>query len=183
MSTLAFRWSLESVVSGAGQPQIPARGLWTPQKVVSVAGTINLAGTYTIPMRTPTSPQPDPTVLWEWTEATGFPEIIIVEIAGTSGSLRVHSLFDEPNDEDNDDLSPAGTHERTNTADLSCWFPIPMMTTGQINPTLATAAGLDADDFPAIATSDGSGSGYLYKVWAVNPSTTDDVVVNVWAKG
>lgn len=183
MSTLAFRWSLESVISGVGQAQIPARGLWTPNKVVSVTGTINLCGTYTVPKRNPTDPQPDPTLLWEWTAATGFPEIIIAEIVGTSGSLRLHSLFDDANDVDNDDYSPAGTHERTNTFDLSCWFPIPMMTTGQINATLATAAGLDANDLPAIATSAGSGSGYLYKLWANNPSTTDDVVVNIWAKG
>lgn len=182
-TTLAFRWSLQSVIDGEAQPIVPSRGEAVPQKVISCSGTINHHGRLVIPKRNPTDPQPDPTLLWEWLDGQDFPEIVVVEIVGTSGSLRIHSKYDAATDEDNADYSPAGTHERTNTVDLSCWFPIPMVTTGQINATLATAAGLDGDDFPAIATDTGSGSGYMYALWATNPSTTDDIAVNVWTKG
>ena len=161
-TTLAFRWSLQSVIDGEAQPSSP-RGEAVPQKVISCSGTINHHGRLVIPKRNPTDPQPDPTLLWEWLDGQDFPEIVVVEIVGTSGSLRIHSKYDAATD---GTTPTTRLRERTSgpTPSISCWFPIPMVTTGQINATLATAAGLDGDDFPAIATDTGSGSGYMYAV-------------------
>jgi len=174
--------AVKVTIDGSATIDVPARPLDIPKKEVAVSTLPGSLRSFTVPKRTPSSPQPAPTLLWEWTEEEGFPSFIYVDVK--EGSLRLAWLVDAATDEDTDDFSPAGTHEKVNNVDWSdyCAFRL-NLTTAYVNATLADAAGLDADDYPAIFTDAGSGSGYVYKLWAINPSTTDDVICTVYTKG
>lgn len=178
-STLEFRWELQDT-KGGHTDCIPARRLWTPQKRVTIAGTMDYRRTFAIPKRTPTSPQPDPVKLWSWNEAEGFFEILVLEIVG-QGTLDLEwksgAMISA------EDPAPAGTHLRSSGCAMTCPWPFVLgLSEVLVNATLATAAGFDGDGYSAMLTSDGSGRGRIYELQATNPSTTDDVLVNVWAK-
>lgn len=180
MGTLKVYQCVTVTIDGRTTHQNPDRDTWTPKKEVTVSNVAGNRRTFTVPKRTPSSPQPEPTVLWEWTEEQGF--FAYLEIEVDSGSVIASWKVDSATSDD--DLSPAGTHEKTNEVVVSdyCAFPLPS-SSARVNAVLADAAGLDGDGFPSNLTDEGSGSGYVYKLWCINPSTTDDVLVTVYTKG
>lgn len=167
-------------VGGRATTDFPPRAFYTPKKSVEVSNLPGSVRTFTIPKRNAVDPQPAPTLVWEWTSESGFPEFLTLEVE--SGSVCIAWLVDAATS--TSDLSPAGTHEKVNEVDWSdyCAFRL-NIATARVNATLATAAGLDADGKPAILTSAGTGSGYVYKMWVSNPSTTADVNVTIYTKG
>jgi len=160
---------------------IPSReAIYTPKKLVTIAGTMcEHNRRVTIPKRTPTSPQPEPTVLWEWKPGKPLFESLYVQISDPAGFVYIEVLADKPTSDS--DLAPSGTHEHSMTLGLSCWSPFHLNTPWTlVHPTLATAAGLDADDFPAVMTDPASVAGAIYKVRARASSTEADVPVDVF---
>lgn len=180
--TIEFRWELTETSGGEAHP-VPARRLWTPAKRVTIAGTMNYTRELVIPKRNPTSPQPDPTILWEWNSREGFFEILVAEIDPASGGT-LDLEWKSGAMTDDDDPSPAGTNKRSSGCSMGCSWPFILpMAEVLVNATLATAAGFDADGFSSMLTDAGTGRGRIYRLEATNPSTTDDVTVTLWGRG
>lgn len=162
---------------------IPARpAIYTPKKRVTIAGTMQVRERFIIPKRTPTSPQPDPTLLWKWEVGKPFFESLWIQTKDPSGFVYITLVADKPTSDTN--LAPLGTHRHSMTLGLSCWSPLHLNTPYTlVHPTLATAAGDDANDFPALLTDAGSVQGAIYEVWARASSTTADVPISLFVDG
>lgn len=121
-----------------------------------------------------------PTLLWDPADnAYGF-QFFACQIAYGDGYAYVSWIVDKAVSGTN--LAPAGTHQRTNEIDLSCWTPFVLNTAyALVHATLATAAGVSAGK-PAILTDAGKVQGRVYSIWAINQSSTTDIWIDVWVR-
>lgn len=168
---------------GGASIRIPdPTSLIVPKKIIEIDGSLKDHRTVRVPKRTPTSPQPAPTLLWKWKPGMVTFESILARIHGSTGFVYVTVVSDKPTSDT--DLSPLGTHRQSMTEGLPCWGEFKRTTSATlVHPTLATAAGDDADDYPAILTDPASVPGLIYEVWARADSTEADVLLDLFVDG
>lgn len=164
---------------------IPSRpAIYTPKKIVTIGGTMSEhKRRVTIPKRTPTDPQPAPTLLWKWEAGKPMFSSFLAQTSDASGFVYLILVPDKPTSAS--DLTPLMTH-RNNPAvvPLSCWSPFHLNHASTlVHASQSIAAGIDADDYPAIATDLGTESGYIYEIWARSSSTEADVPIDFFVDG
>lgn len=152
---------------------------YTPKKRVTIPGTmVDWRRGVVVPKRTPTSPQPDPVLLWKWEPWKPMFEFLSVATSDPTGFVYVSFRADKPTSDT--DLTPLGTHANRCTFGLSCSSPFTLNTASTlVNPSVSVSAGVDADGFPSMLTDPGSVPGFIYEVWARSSTIEADVPVDV----
>lgn len=161
----------------SGNPiPVPDWDLREPIKPVSATGDFRKVASITLPKSATR-----PVLLWSSAENQQF-EMIALKLLNQSGYVRVAWEVNKPVSAT--DLTADGTtHRRINQADLSCFAPFVLSSDeAPVHPTIATAAGVDGNGEPAILTSGSTVSGRVYKLWAINTSTTADAEIAVYVK-
>ena len=171
-----FRWCVDGIES-AQIWALEETSLTRPIKTIVTVSPYGVHRRVKLPAQTGSV---TPTLLFDAADnAYGF-QFFAAQLTDQTGFCHLSWLVDNPTSASN--LAPAGTHQRTNEIDLSCWTPFVMNTAyALVHATLATAAGLSAGA-PAILTDAGKVQGRVYKVWAINQSTTADVWLDVWVR-
>ncbi len=169
-----FRWCLDGIESS----QIWALEETSLVRPIKTVVTVSPYGVYRrvkLPANAST-----PTLLWDASDnAYGF-QFFACQLAYQTGYAHLSWIVDNPTSSSN--LAPAGTHQRTNEIDLSCWTPFIMNTAyALVHATLATAAGVSGGK-PQILTDAGKVQGRVYSIWAINQSTTTDIWIDVWVR-
>lgn len=161
----------------SGNPiPVPDWDLREPIKPVSVTGDFRKVASITL-----AKSATRPTLLWSSTENQKF-EAIALKLLNQSGYVRLAWEVNKPVS-DTDLTADGTTHRRINQADLSCFAPFVLSSDeAPVHPTIATGAGVDANGEPAILTSGTTVSGRVYKLWAINTSTTADAEIAVYIK-
>lgn len=179
--TFKFSWNAEGTIDGVSVEPWGSRT--SPVKEVSLTGSDKYVRTITVPVVTSSAPYPNPTLLWEYADTQTFDHLIL-QVRGGEGYLRLAWLADKPTS--SSDLTAAGTHIGCSHCELSCQG-IFMLTTDEAtvyaNAMRATAHDLDGSDYPTFLTDfTNAVRGRIYKLWAQNTSTTDPVVVDIYAR-
>ena len=153
----------------------------SPVTLVTTAGTYRLFRTITLPVNTAAHPFTDPTLLWSYTEGGGDFAFVALQLADGAGTCQISWLADKPTS--TTDTTPLGTHKNCGHKKLSCHAPeFFTIAETQVHATAATAVGLDGDGFPSLLTDASTVAGRIYKIWARNDSTTDEVRINLWIR-
>lgn len=172
---LEFRWAFTStadgIADGEGSMTIPVKAVTTTYGF-KYQNTVRLAKRTTGIFGTPVQ-------AWSYTSGFYF-DLLMFQSRGGAGVFEIAVLKDKPTS--STDLTPAGAGYRSvASARVSCHTPFVLNTAvAAVHPTLATAAGLDGSNVPAILTSASSEEGRVYGVWLANTSSDTDLDVDVW---
>lgn len=159
-----------------------ASSLIVPKAVVAISGKLKDHRRVVVPKRTPTSPQPDPTLLWKWQAGMPLLASALARIRGDSGFVWIAVVTDKPTSDT--DLTPLGTHRHASYEGLPCSGEFKRTSPWALgHATQSVAAGIDGDGFPAAMTDEGSVDCAIYEIWARANSTEADVELDVFIDG
>lgn len=165
------------IITQRGGVAEPDRGDFEKAKAIEIVGEPAVTRRIVIPKRVTSGTQALPTLLWSWEE---FPDakFVSIRLAEKEGIVRIAEYRDKPLS--TTDITPAGTHKNQNQYDLSCFCPqFKNAITCLVDSTPANACGLDGEGYPLLLSGETAVEGRFYKAWAINPSTTKDVTVEV----
>lgn len=157
-------------------------GFDAPMVSLEVPGLNASRYTITLPALSAAPTSAEARTLWEWSATNKF-SVLAMRIIG-DGYLYLWEKVDQPTSASDPTPSGVAGNIRWRALDLSCEVPeIWNTNTKRTHPTLATDCGGSAS-LPSVLTLSppltGVVEGQVYKVVGWNPSTTDEVLVEVF---